>query len=218
MDYSTLKSTVLDRLSMSTDDPAAAAVGGYVNEALHEIETSTSDGWSWMRQTVDLTTTAGTGSYTFATIGALTTGALTVSKILDVKVYRSSGYYSPMDLIAPNEAELLYPSTTSAIPESWFTEASTLYIYPAPDAAYQLRIRVVTVEPDLTGSGSTPILPTVFHSAVVESACAIYYESLQDTAKMQATQQRVDRWVDRMKRYGPEYQRAPRVTTRGWDF
>lgn len=218
MDLTALTAAVLARLSMMSDDPEAANATGYINAGLHEIEMSVSDGWSWMRQTVDLTTTNGTASYSFATLSALTSGALTVSKILDVKALLQQGYYTPMDLIAPGEAELLYPSVVGSIPEAWFCEGSTLYVYPTPDAAYTLRVRLVTVEPDLVDGTDTPVMPTIYHSAVVDAACALHYEGLQDTAKMQATQARVDRIIDRMKRYAPEYKAAPRVTTRGWDY
>lgn len=217
MDFSTLQSRVLTRLNMDTTDPAAPAVGDLVNEAIHDIETATSDGWPWMRQTVDLTLTSGTGSYTFAAIAALTVNPVaSVGKVLSAKVLRQSSYYDPLKLLSVEESAYNYPTTNSGIPESFWVEGQKLYIYPTPDGAYSVRLRVVCYEPDLTSSTSSPVMPSVYHSAIVDTTVALYYMTLQDVAKMQAAQQRADRWIDRLKRNSPEYKSAPRVAVRDW--
>lgn len=215
MDYAALQSAVLGRLSMGSDDPDATKVAGYVNEALHEIESAGGPtGWSWLREQTTVTVSAA-ATYAFST---LVTDGDTTLKILDMQVLYQTSYYQPMTFMSPVEAENYYRYVDTATPEAWYAEGGLVYVFPTPPGDTTFKLRTLKMEPDLVLPTDTPIMPSVFHSAIVEAALALHYESLQDTAKMQATQQRVDRWVDRMKRYGPEYQRAPRVTTRGWDF
>lgn len=210
MDYQTLQSRTLNRLNMTTTDPIGGLVDEYINESLHMIETAVPNGWPWMRSYINFSTTAGTGSYAFTTISS----SVSVSKILDAKILRQSQYYQPLQLISPEEADQNYPVTSSGIPEGFFVEGQTLYIYPNPDAVYSVRARVVTTEPDLVGSGSSPVLPVVFHSAIVEGALTFFYETLQDSTRLGIAQGRLAEWIERMKRYGQEYQSAPRVRVR----
>ena len=215
MDYGTLQTRVLNRLNMSTGDPAAGLVDEYVNEAIHYLETASPDGWSWMRQVITLTTTAATETYTFTTIGAIPSPTVTVSKILSAKILRGTVYID-LNMLSPADAVEVYPSTTDGVPEAWFVEGSTLYLYPTPDAVYSIVLRVVTAEPDISVSTTSPILPAVFHSAIVDAACLIYYEQLQDSAKMALLEQKVDRHIHRMQRYGRQYPSAPRIKVREW--
>lgn len=213
MDYSTLQARVLNRLgNMSSGDPVASLTDEYVNEALHLIETAVPNGWPWMRTYVNFTTTVNTASYAFSAISS----TVSVSKILDVKFIAQSGYYQPLQLIGAEEADQNYPSSISGLPESFYAEGQTLYIYPTPDSAYSVRARVTYTEPDLSFSTATPVLPTVFHSAIVEGALSLMYETLQDTNRLAASQARFDQWIDRMRKYGPEYEGAPRVRVREW--
>ncbi len=200
---------------MSTGDPAAGLVDEYVNEALHYLETAAPDGWPWMRQSITLSTTASTDSYTFATIGAVPATDVTVSKILSGKILRSTVYVD-LTMMSPAEAVEVYPSTTAGVPEAFFVEGSTLYLYPTPDAVYSIVLRVVTTEPDISVSTVSPILPAVFHSAVVDTACLIYYEQLQDSPKMAMLEQKVDRHIKRMREYGRQYPAAPKIKVRDW--
>ncbi len=217
MDYATLQSTVLDRLSMSTDDPAASSVGGIVNEALHELETAGGpSGWSWSRLMfqADQPISALDSNGSFLMDDFIGTSALDVLKILSIEVLYQSNYFQPLQFIGHGEAANSYPTTITGIPQAWYAEGDRVYIYPTPDTTYTYRIRVVTMEPDLVNTTDTPGVPAVFHSAIVEHALMIYYELLQDTAHMQATQQRVDRWIKRMESYGPQTATSPRVMVR----
>lgn len=209
MDYSTLQSRVRARLNMGTSDPAAANVDEYVNEAIHYLETAAPDGWPWMRRTVTLTTTASDNTYTFPQIS--TTPA--VAKVLGGKVLRDTVYES-LRLMSPDEAEQLFPTTDTGAPEAFFVEGETLYLYPTPDAIYSIPLRVVVTETDLSYDTATPAMPVVFHSAIVEAATMLFYETLQDTTRLQIAEARVDRHISRMRGYGREYRAAPRIRVR----
>ncbi len=209
MDFGTLKATVLDRISMASDDPAAASVGGLINEALHELEAVPAAGWQWMRAQDSYSTAA--VAFSFTDIPS----AASIVKILEIEVLYQNDYV-PMEFVSAGEAHRDYPTSQTGIPEAWYAEGTTIYVFPLPSGVQMYRFRYVFAEPDLTLDVDEPTLPAVFHSAVVESALGLYYELLQDTAKLQATQSRVDRWIKRMETYGPQTGRSPRVETNNW--
>ncbi len=212
MNYTQLQSRLLTRLSMDSTDPAAADAGALINEGLHELETAVGNGWPWMRVRYETVLSTSADAYTFEDL----TGnpSIDISKILDISVLYQSSYWQKLDFVSPTEAEQQYPLDFTGPPEAWYGEGSQVWMYPQPTAGSTVRVRALTVEPDLSATTDTPVMPTWYHGAIVEAACAIFYETLQDTAKLQATQARVDRWVDRMKRYGPQTQTAPRVAVR----
>jgi len=214
VNYSTLQSTVLARLNMSTSDPAAASIASDVNEAIHFIETLAPDGWSWARGVYTFTTTSGTDSYTMSQISA----SDSINTILDVKILRQNNYWQRLDLINPHEAELTYPETNTGIPEAFFVDGTTLYLYPSPNGAYATRVRATKFEPDLSAGGSSPVMPSVYHSAIVEATLTIVYERLQDTTRLGLAQSRLDQWLQRMRVGQSKYQGAPRITVRSWDL
>ena len=179
------------------------------------METASADGWPWLRRTYTLTTTAGTSSYSFTTLGALATPSTGVGKILGAKVLVSSTYQS-LRLLSPEDAVEIYPSTTNNRPEAWFVEGQTFYLYPTPDAAYTIPIRLVITETDLVGTTSTPILPVVFHGAIVEAATLLMYETTQDGQRVQQQEAKVASWIARMARNGREYPSAPKIRVREW--
>ena len=214
MDQSTFVSRLASRLNITSSDPLYQSLDEYINEGLHYLETTADEGYPWYRQRLTLTTTANTQTYSFATLGALASPAVTINKILDVSVLIQSSVYQPLDLINWESADLNYGTTNTDLPSAWLAEGRTLYLFPIPDAAYTVKVRAVGMENDLGGSTSTPVLPTFFHTAVIDAALLIAYQQLQDVNRMEVQQRRVDEWVARMKRYGNEYASAPRITVR----
>lgn len=205
---------MLARLNMSTSDPAAASVASDVNEAIHFIETLPPDGWAWMRGTYTFSTAVNDADYTMSQISA----SDSISTILDVQILRQSNYWQRLDLINPHEAELNYPQTNTGIPEAYYVDGTTLYIYPTPDAVYTTKVRATKYEPDLVAGGSSPVIPTVYHSAIVEATLTILYERLQDTTRLGLAQSRLDQWLQRMRVGQSKYQGAPRITVREWNL
>jgi hypothetical protein len=214
VDQSTFVTRIANRLNIDSNDPMYASLDEYVNEGLHYLETSSAEGYPWYRQTVPLTLTANQRDYSFATIGALTSNTVSVSRINDVSVLYQSDQWIPLDLINPETADMTYGNTGTGIPEAWYAEGQTLFVYPSPNSAYSTRVRVNTVEADLGGEGSSPVLPIVFHQAVIDAALLVCYQQLQDVQRMDIQERKVEKWIERMKRYGGEYARAPKVTVR----
>lgn len=215
MNYSALQSRVLARLNLSSADPAAANVDEYVNEGIHYLESAAPDGWPWMRTTITLPTVTNTASYAFTTIGLIPAVTVTIAKVLSAKVLRST-VYQDLRLLSPQESVEMYPSTNTGPPEAFFVEGSTLYLYPTPNAVYSVPLRVVIGETDLGGNSSTPVLPVVFHSAIVEAAALLMYETIQDSAKLAQQEQRVQGYLKRMREYGRQYPAAPSIRVREW--
>lgn len=213
MDYATLQSRVLGRLNTDSADPVAANVGYWVNDALHYLESTSAEGYPWMRQTITLTTTANDRDYTFTQLGALTSNGATINKILDASIL-SQSVYLPLDLINDETSTLYYGGTTAGTPEAWFAEGQMFYLYPTPASADTVRLRVTAIEPDLGGSTSTPVIPTVFHGAIIDAALVEAYQTLQDQARLQQQEKKVDEWIIRMRKYGAEYASAPKITVR----
>jgi hypothetical protein len=214
VDQSTFVSRLAGRLNITSSDSLYSSLDEYVNEALHYLETTADEGYPWYRQRLTLTTTASTQEYSFDTIGALATPDITVSSILDCAILIQSTVYQPLDLVNWETADQSYGAQNTDLPVAWLAEGRTLYLFPIPDAAYTVKVRVVGMENDLGGSTSTPVLPTYFHSAVIDAALLIAYQDLQDVNRMDVQQRRVDEWVSRMKRYGNEHASAPRMTVR----
>lgn len=211
MDQSTFVTRLSKRLNITSSDPLYAQLDEYVNEALHFLETSSAEGYPWYRNRFALTTTAGDNDYPFTTIST----TYTITKILDCDVLVQDSVYEPMDLVNAETSTQWYGSVVNrSKPEAWFAEGQTLYIYPIPDAAYTVRVRATVMEPDLGGSSSTPILPVVFHQAVIDAALLVAYQELQDVNRMDVQNRKVEQWVTRMKQYGAEYASAPRILVR----
>lgn len=214
MDQAAFIARVANRMNMSSDDPHYSNLDEWVDDAIHEIETWAPDGWPWLTTTLTLTTTASTGEYTFSTLGALTTPSITINKVKDAKILNTANVYDPLDLMSPTEAEIRYPSTSTGFPDGWYVEGQVLFLYPTPDSAYTVKIRVIRTEPDLGAANSSPLLPTVYHVAVVDTALMFAYQALGDINRFNAQQARLQDWVQRLRRHGNEYEAAPRITVR----
>lgn len=214
MNYGEIQTRVLRRLAATSDDPVADDVDDYVNEGIHYLETMSPDGWPWMRQTVTMTTT--TEAYTFTQLATLTTGTVNIAKVLSIRLLNST-YWQQLDFRTVDEAQQLYPSDTqTGPPEAFSVDGSTVTFYPTPDGSYTTEMRVVTIEPDLSASGSSPVLPSVYHGAIVDAACLVAYQSLQDDKRMELYEQKVNRWVDRFRRHGNQSEASPRIKVREW--
>ena len=214
MDQSTFVSRVANRLNMDSNDPVYSDLDEYVDEGLHWLETAAAEGWPWMRRTLTLTTTADTQDYSFSTLGALVTPTVGISRILDCKILYQSSSYEPMDLASPDTVDLYYGAVATGLPEAWFAEGQILSLYPTPNAAYTIKVRVVYTETNLGGGSSTPVLPVVFHGAVIDAAMLVAYQRLQDVPRVEEQLRLLENWVQRMRRYGAEYAAAPRITVR----
>jgi len=206
----TLVSRVATRLNITSDDPLYASIEDFVNEAIHYLDTASPDGWPWMRTTVNRTIT--TGSYTFSQIVGTTS---TIAKVLSAKV-KDGDTWQILQFRNQDEIDQLYPTDDTGLPETFGVDGSTVGIYPPPDGSYQLRIRVVTSEPDLTTGSDTPIMPESFHTGIIDAALLFAYQALADNARVALQEQRVIATIQRMRTYGIQYDPSPTIRVREW--
>lgn len=212
MDFATLKATLLRRLNMSTDDPAADQVGDLVNEGLHLVEISHPNGWPYLSRVSHFSTSATVQSYSFASVQT----SYDLMKVQSVKVL-SSQRWAPLTAMSVEEADSTFTaSTTTGLPQGFHVEGEQVYLFPTPDAAYDVQVRGVIAEPDLVSSTSEPLMPASFHGSIIAAGMTLYYETLQDTNRAQAAAQRLDGWVNKMLTASREDTVPPRLHLRDW--
>lgn len=210
MNRSTLVDRVAARLNITSDDPLYASLDELVNEAIRYLDTSSPDGWPWMRATINTTIT--TGTYTFSQLSGTTT---TIAKVLSAKV-KDGDTWQILRFRNQDEIDQLYPTDDPGLPETYGIDGSSIGIYPPPDGTYNLRVRVVFSENELTGDFATPQLPEVFHTGIIDAALLFAYQQLADTQRTALQEQRVVAMLQRMRTYGIQYDPSPTIRVREW--
>lgn len=223
MDRATLRTAVRDRLLMSATDAAGTdpQINSLVNEALHWIETENPNGWDWLRVPYNFSTVAGTERYTLAAIAAGSTVAIAggIHSVVSAErtVPSSTSGPVPMMRLPRRNAQEVYPFTVTQPPEVWYVEGLTLGLKPIPDGVYTISGIAVAIESDLAADGTSPLLPLMFHSAIVEKAASLLARRTQNAGKAAECEREYQTWVGRMRRYRP-YAGPGRVSAAAsWD-
>lgn len=177
----TVTNSVLTRLRESTVTSTTFSTGTlaqlvlkFVNEAKREVE----DAWDWtcLRQTISVSTSAGTGSYSI-------TGAGQRFRFYDPRkiIINSTNrtFIAPYPDGAFEEAKWNY-SVNNAIPV-WYrirgidsSNDPNLDLYPTPDATYALKVPLVVPDADLSAYSDTFKVPQIlvelgaYYKAVIE--------------------------------------------------
>lgn len=221
MNLSALRDAVRDRGGFRSTDAWAtdSRVTAAINTALHKLETENPKGWDWLRYDGYFTTVAGTDKYPFA---AITYGStVTIMKIIELRVDTAPGQYVD-SLPRVSKAALLgtYGSYASGVPESYAVDGQAVYFRPVPQNAFTIHYTAIIAEPDLVDPTDTPIMPVMFHDAIVEGATHMLFRSTQNTAGASMCQAAVTDWVRRMREYsnpyvGPGQVRDTLYSTRG---
>lgn len=165
---STVTSTTFDTNSM------AQLVLRFVNEAKREVE----DAWDWtcLRQTIPVTTSSGTSSYSIS-------GAGNRFRFYDPRKvifnYTNKTFIYPAGQAYMEEAKWTY-SVNNQIP-NWYriigvdvNNDPTLELYPTPDSTYALKVPLVIPNADLSAYNHTFSVPGIivelgaYYKAVVE--------------------------------------------------
>lgn len=223
MNLGTLRPAVRERLLMTATDAAGgdATVNGYINEALHVIETENPGGWDWLRVPFNFSTVAGTERYTLAAIAAGSAVAIAggIHAIVSAERLIPGSTSGPFPMIRQprRQAQELYPFTLTQPPEVYYVEGLALGLKPIPDAVYTISGIALAIEPDLVADGNTPILPAMFHAAIIEKAAALLARRTQNAGKAAECESFYKEWVGRMRRYRP-YTGPGRVSApASWD-
>jgi hypothetical protein len=191
-----IREALLDRLGLvagadsnSSNDALAsdAVLNRLIGRALHEIEGAGGvNGWDWLRGEDTMALTAGVESYTFAAIATAASIAAPIRRIWPPVI--EDTYRTVTERVGLRTLREYWDGTSAADrgrPAWCAIEASTLYLAPSPDAAYTIRFRYLTSEPDLTadtGAGSTPLMPDAFQDMLVEKAAVLWLRRAQNAA------------------------------------
>lgn len=127
----------------------------FVNETKREV----GDAWNWtvFRSIITVTTVNGTTDY------ALTAGG-TRFRVLDVYNYTNKYILTPMNENYYNQFALTNSLTTQAPNNYKINSLSgtdlTVTLFPTPDAAYDIKFRMVIPEEDFVTTTDTTVLPS----------------------------------------------------------
>lgn len=181
------------RCGIATTDPRYASIPDTVNEAIHEWELSVPNGWDFLVRHVTIPTVAGQAAYDFDTIGVAITDddqlpAAIVTKIVEVD-YLTSTFRGPLERFSFADLRHFYGELADVSqPANYAVEAEQLWIFPTPQAVYDLDLRVVIGEPDLAAAGDSPLTPVRFHGTIVALAECLTFEEMGEDVR--ATQRR----------------------------
>lgn len=71
-------------------------------------------------------------------------------------------------------------STSTGKPTGYVVVGNQIYLYPTPDAAYNLRFRYWSLPPEMVETGDTPSIPEQYHHLLVHYALVRAYQREND--------------------------------------
>lgn len=169
MNFGDMRRQVRIRANVADTDPVwtAAFVNAAVNEALTQI--SLEQPWWWLQDT-EITT---------ATDGLIDLSAVAPSVRDIVAVFVEDEEAKKVSVTDTDASEVIGPRDARYVFSVW---GDSLQIRPAPPDDADVKIRYYRDEALLTADDGEPIMPDVYHPAVVEKAVAICFESVGETA------------------------------------
>ena len=212
MNLGELRGAVNRRTGIAVD---TAALNDWINFALTEI--ALEDRWPWLEAQTTFTTVAGTNVYTLTP-----TTVRTVISVVDA----NGNAYDPA-----SDRDLLIFSTgddlVSQFSEDgkWFSaKAQQLRIAPTPSSAFVVTVSYISNEPRLLADIDSPLLPEVYHEAIIERAALEVVsrrnQVSSDSRKADMYMKNYNRLLMKMKREALRYvgpARTPRIRPgAGW--
>jgi hypothetical protein len=124
-----------------------------INEALQAI--SSEDDWPWLQTSENISLTAGDGSY-----------APHASWTRTKQLYITN--FEPLVMISLAEINEI---TSQGQPEYYHIYDEEILVRPIPTVAATLIHQYIAKETALSADGDTPVMPSMFHYAIVAFAC-----------------------------------------------
>jgi hypothetical protein len=91
------------------------------------------------------------------------------------------------------------PTTTEGRPLYYAVVGLTVHLRPVPDASYTLLHDIVTAEVALASDGASPLLPVMYHHAVVAKACELAHLRQSDAQRAALHLSEYAAWIERMR-------------------
>lgn len=163
MNLGQLRAAVYERLGVPTTDAfyTSAVMLSLINQALHFNETEYP--WPWLEKTATIATINGTSAYATPT-----------------------GYRSTIAVVDANGMELDHvPAKTvhmllgaSGAPKMYDVLGGNVRLVPVATGAQNYTHIYIGGEVDLAADSDTPLLPSIFHPAIVEYAAYIAFRRM----------------------------------------
>lgn len=154
-----------------------------LNEALAAI--STAFDWTWLQATELINTVAGTRFY--SPVDPL----YMVTKAVSIQGYDAMTWVD-MQTIRN------WPDDTRDVPQYYTIWLNQIYMAPAPSAVYAIRHDYLKREPVLDENGDTPLMPSVYHYAIIAHAVHLGFLRAGDLPRAAQAKNEADAWIDRM--------------------
>lgn len=201
MTFTELVAAVYARLGVPSGDAllTSTVIGGFVNEALQEINSE--EDWPWLNAQETIATVAGTAGYT-PNANWLRTRSLRLNDDFPLERY-------PEEMLSDR-----YPFTGSSSnrPEGYAIEGGQIILGPVPNGIYSLIHRYVKTEGTLSGV-QLPLMPTQFHSSIVELATHLTLGRSREDARSAAALAAYARWLSKMRKYRRRHTGPARIRT-----
>lgn len=157
MTLGTIRTAVRERLDDPTFD--TIKIDRWANWVLQDIYSRAN--FSFKEGEATFSTTAGTQSYTFASIGS---DVDKVSQVFDLTNEIELQYVSYKDLLSAYKD---MSDDTQNKPIYWTVQGSTLKLYPIPDDTYSMQVNYVKSLSDPSDADETLAIPDRFSELVV---------------------------------------------------
>jgi len=205
-----LETAIRERCGLSATDAkfSDAVLDGYINRALHWIETRKPTGWSWMHVT-DLYVPGGS-EYEVTLTDLFSNVAQTVRAVTDIRIRDSADILSDSLTRWPRDDALsFYPNLTAqGAPEVWATVGATetdgspgVLFRPTLSADFgDLQVYGLATELDLPADDDSPILPARFHDVIVERCAVTVFRRLHDGDQAKEANDEANDWITKMLR------------------
>lgn len=154
-----------------------------INESLQTITAEYT--WPWLQATETINTVAGTRFYTPLDANWDMTKAISIQG------------YDALTFLDLQEVRN-WPDDVRDVPMFYTIWLNQIYLAPTPSATYALRHDYIKNEPLLKDNTDTPLMPAIYHYAILAFATHLAHLRAGDLPRAQAAQAEYDKWLKRM--------------------
>jgi hypothetical protein len=200
MTLAELRTAVRTRIGNPSTDGffSDAQLNDLVNEALQAI--SIEDDWPWLQTSENIALVAGTAAYT-PTAGWVRTKQLFIQE------------GDPLTFVSLAEIDA-YGIQNRGTPDVYTIYGDQVLVRPVPQVAATLIHQYNKSEPLITVDGTSPLMPVIFHYAIVAYAAHLAQKRQGDLAQADAELRDYKEWYKRMVSFRRRSQVPMRVRVR----
>lgn len=202
MDLDEFREAIRERCQLAEDDQLGTdtAVARIVNGALHWLSMKgVPRPWPWLEVNGVHTITAGIEGYGFDDLYGDELVAVREAWFFDDDLA-----VTPLLRVQRGEQLERYMDSMRSTPQTWALNGKVLYLRPIPDGTLtELGFLGVRAESGLSAGGDEPLLPEMFHDAVVERGASVLLRRLRRPDDAKIAGDAANDWVTEMRRYAP---------------